>query len=71
MESETFKEDFMMKLIWRLSGNLIYHIFSINPQTNHKISPYCGENTIFPVQTQWITVKLFKSNDSYGAIPNV
>ena len=29
MESDTFYGDFMVKLVWRLSGNLIYHVFSI------------------------------------------
>ena len=41
MGSDTLYGDFMMKLIWRLSGNLIYHIFSIkipdNLQTNFTI----------------------------------
>ena len=27
MESDTFNGEFMVKLIWRLSGNLIYHVF--------------------------------------------
>ena len=27
MESNSCYEDFMVKLIWRLSGNLIYHVF--------------------------------------------
>ena len=26
MESDTSYGDFMVKLIWRLSGNLIYHV---------------------------------------------
>ena len=29
MESDTFCGDFMVKLIWRLSGDLIYHVFTI------------------------------------------
>ena len=29
MESDTFYGDFMVQLVWRLSGNLIYHVFSI------------------------------------------
>ena len=29
MENDTFHRDFMVRLIWTLSGNLIYHIFSI------------------------------------------
>ena len=28
MEGDTFYGDFMVKLILRLSGNLIYHVFS-------------------------------------------
>ena len=27
MQSDTFYGDFMVKLIWTLSGNSIYHIF--------------------------------------------
>ena len=41
MESDTFYGDFMAKLIWRLSGNLIYNVFSVkipdNFQTNFTI----------------------------------
>ena len=41
MKSKSFYEDFMVKLIWRLSGNLIYHVFSMkaldNLQTNSTI----------------------------------
>ena len=44
MESDTFYVDFMVKLIWRYSGNLIYHVFSMktldNLQTNFIINPY-------------------------------
>ena len=29
MECDPFNGDFMIKLIWRLSGNLIYHVFSM------------------------------------------
>ena len=29
LESDTFYEDFMAELIWRLSGNLIHHDLSI------------------------------------------
>ena len=29
MNSDSFHEDCMVKLIWRLSGNLIYHVFSM------------------------------------------
>ena len=29
MMSDSFNGDSMVKLIWRLSGNLIYHVFSI------------------------------------------
>ena len=32
MESDTFLEGFMVKLIWRLSGNFIYHAFSMKTQ---------------------------------------
>ena len=32
MKSDTFYGELMVKLIWRLSGNLIYHVFSLkNP----------------------------------------
>ena len=34
MESDTFNGDFMVKSIWRLSGNLIHHIFSLKTQDN-------------------------------------
>ena len=34
MESDTFYGDFMVKLIWRLSGNLIYHVFSMKTPDN-------------------------------------
>ena len=30
MESDTFYEECMVKLIWRLSGDLIYHVLSMN-----------------------------------------
>ena len=33
MESDTCYGDFMVKLIWKLSGNLIYHAFSMKPNT--------------------------------------
>ena len=29
MESDTSQGDIMVKLIWSLSGNLIYHVFSV------------------------------------------
>ena len=29
MESDTFYEDLMVKLIWRLPGKLIYYVFSV------------------------------------------
>ena len=38
MESDTFYGDLVVELIWRLSGDLIYHVFSMetpdNLQTN-------------------------------------
>ena len=34
MESDTFRGNFMMKLIWRFSGNLIYHVFFKKKQDN-------------------------------------
>ena len=38
MEIDSFYGNFMVKLVWRLCGNLIYHVFSIlspeNLQTN-------------------------------------
>ena len=41
MESDTFYGDFVVKLTRRLSGNLIYHVFSMktpdNIQTNFTI----------------------------------
>ena len=41
MKSDTFCGDFFVKLTWRLSDNLIYHIFSMktkdNLQTNFTI----------------------------------
>ena len=41
MESGTFYVDFIVKLIWRSSRNLIYHVFSMeipdNLQTNFTI----------------------------------
>ena len=41
METDTFYEDFMVKLICKLSGNLIYHVFSMKTpddlQTNFTI----------------------------------
>ena len=41
MESDTLYGEFVLKLIWRLSGNLIYHVFSMrilnNLQTNFTI----------------------------------
>ena len=32
MESDTFYGDFMVKLVWKLSGNLIYHVFPIKTE---------------------------------------
>ena len=51
MESDTFHGDFMVRLIWRLSGNLIYPVFSMktpdNLQTNFTIhSPYSKVTTV-------------------------
>ena len=41
MENDTPYGDFMVKLIWRLSGKLIYHVFFMkipdNLQTNFSI----------------------------------
>ena len=45
MESDTFYEYFMVEVTWRLSGNLIYHVFYIktpdNLQTNFTIKSSC------------------------------
>ena len=38
MESDTFYGDFMVKLIWRLFGNLIYHVFSWKTPDNLQIN---------------------------------
>ena len=32
MENDGFHRDFMVKLMWRLSGNSIYHAFSMKTQ---------------------------------------
>ena len=37
MKSISFYGDFMVKLIWRLSGNLIYHVFSMKTQTINRL----------------------------------
>ena len=37
MEIDTFYGDFMANLIWRLSGNLISHVFSMKSQRIHKL----------------------------------
>ena len=34
MESDTFYEDFVIKIIWRLSGNFIYHVSSMKTPNN-------------------------------------
>ena len=34
MESDTFYGDFMAKLIWRLSRNLIHDVFSVKTPDN-------------------------------------
>ena len=34
MESDTFYGDFMVKSIWRLFGNLVYHVFSMKTSDN-------------------------------------
>ena len=43
IETETFYGDFLVKLMWRLFGNLIYHVFSMktpgNLRTNFTIKP--------------------------------
>ena len=54
MERDTFYGDFMVKLIWKLSADLIYHVFSMkipdNLQTNYshpvtvKVSTRFGYN---------------------------
>ena len=31
MDSDTFYGEFVVKLLWRLSSNFIYHIFSMKP----------------------------------------
>ena len=54
MDSDTFYGDFMVKLIWRLLGNLIYHVFSMeNLDDLHTIftikSPYTvSQSTLSP-----------------------
>ena len=44
-ESDTFYRACVVKLIWRLSANFIYHVFSMktsgNPQTNFAIIFHC------------------------------
>ena len=34
MESDTFYGDFMVKSIWRLSGNWIFHVFCMKTQVD-------------------------------------
>ena len=34
MESDSVYGDFMVKLMWRFSGNLIYYVFSIKSIIN-------------------------------------
>ena len=54
MESDAFYRYFIVKFIWRLSGNLIYRVFSMkipdNVQTNFTIkSPLkVSLSTLFP-----------------------
>ena len=40
MESDTFYRDFMVKLIWRLFGSLIYNVFSMKIQDNLRTNFY-------------------------------
>ena len=34
MKSDTFYGEFKVKIIWRLSGNLIHHVFSMKTPDN-------------------------------------
>ena len=43
MQGNNLYRDFMVKLIWRLSGNLIYHVFSMKTQDKLIIYPHYGE----------------------------
>ena len=38
MESDNFYGDFMVKSIWKLSGNLFHHISSMKPLDNLQIN---------------------------------
>ena len=40
MESDTFYGDFIVKVIWRWSGYLIIHVFSIKPQIISRLIYY-------------------------------
>ena len=50
MESDASYGNSEVKLVWRFSSNLIYHVFSIKqPETNYTTSAYYGNNLILPV----------------------
>ena len=47
MEIDTFYENFMVKLILRLSGNLIYRVFFFPAQKNRNNHIQCFKPSIF------------------------
>ena len=47
MESNTFYGEFLVKLAWRLSGSLVYPVFSIKTSANFMVSPYYGGAIFF------------------------
>ena len=50
MESDTLNRDFEVKLVWSLSGALIYYVFSSETsQKLHNFYIYYGDNIIFPM----------------------
>ena len=48
VESDAFHEDFMVKLMRRLSGNLIYRVFSIKTSDNLHHFSILWKKHIFP-----------------------
>ena len=47
MESDRFYGDSVVKLVWRLSGNFIYHVFYVKLQKNYITPKYHGDKAIF------------------------
>ena len=47
----------MVKLVWRLSGNVIHHVFSIKTPDKLRNSTYYGDSIILPVILAFLSLR--------------